>query len=98
MAPGTFPAPGASYVLEPYGRVEAPWNPVAIASAVTGALCLIPGLALVSIVTGHVALRQISQTGERGVGLAAAGLVVGYLAVVAYVTTVLAVQIASGWS
>lgn len=33
---------------------------------------------LLGVILGHLALRQISRTGERGRGLAIAGLVLGY--------------------
>jgi uncharacterized protein DUF4190 len=36
-------------------------------------------LTIVSIVTGHMARRQIRQTGERGDGLALAGLIISYV-------------------
>jgi hypothetical protein len=36
-------------------------------------------LALVAIITGHMARSQIRKTGEAGMGLATAGLVVGYV-------------------
>ncbi|MCH0540122.1 DUF4190 domain-containing protein [Streptomyces sp. MUM 203J] len=45
-------------------------NGLAVASLVTGLLCLIPPLGLV---LGAVALRQIKRRGERGKGLAVAG-------------------------
>ena len=35
--------------------------------------------AIVAIVTGHLARREIRRTAERGSGLATAGLVLGYL-------------------
>ena len=35
--------------------------------------------AIVAIVTGHLAQREIHLTGERGSGLATVGLVLGYL-------------------
>jgi hypothetical protein len=37
-------------------------------------------VSLVGIVCGHIALRQISRTGERGHGFALAGLIIGYVA------------------
>ncbi|GII27772.1 hypothetical protein Pmi06nite_12140 [Planotetraspora mira] len=41
---------------------------------------LATGLAsLPAIVCGHIARRKIKKTGERGSGLAMAGLIVGYL-------------------
>ena len=36
-------------------------------------------IAIVAVVTGHRARRQIRQTGEQGYGLATAGMVVGYI-------------------
>jgi hypothetical protein len=55
-------------------------NPLAIVSLV----CSLAGLvtcisAPVGIVLGHIAKRQIRQTGEQGEGLATAGLWVGYI-------------------
>jgi hypothetical protein len=58
-------------------------NSLAIVSLVAGIAGYIiphPFIAgLVAIVTGHMARRQIRQTGESGSGLAMAGLVLGYL-------------------
>jgi hypothetical protein len=46
-------------------------------------------IALVAIITGHIALSQIKKTGEQGRGLALAGLIIGYaevgIAVLAFV-------------
>jgi hypothetical protein len=36
-------------------------------------------LAVVAVITGHMALSQIKKTGEPGKGLATAGLVIGYI-------------------
>jgi hypothetical protein len=36
-------------------------------------------LAIIAIVTGHMARNQIRKTGEGGMGLATAGLVIGYI-------------------
>ena len=36
-------------------------------------------LSLVAIVTGHMARNQIKQTGEAGMGLATAGMIIGYV-------------------
>ena len=59
-------------------------NPLAIASMVCGmvALVLAP-LAILAIVFGHVARGQVNRTGEGGRGPAAAGLILGYLVLVA---------------
>lgn len=70
------------YGMPPYGGYPMPpgTNGLAIASLV----CSLGGLvtcisAPVGIVLGHVARRQIRQTGEQGDGLATAGLWVGYI-------------------
>ena len=60
---------------------------LAIASLVCG-ICQIgfpvpTGIA--AIFLGHAARRRIRQTGERGDGLAVAGLILGYLGLVGYV-------------
>ena len=59
----------------------APTSSLAIVSLVAGcAQPFIPVLATIAaIVTGHVARAQIRRTGERGGGLALAGLILGYL-------------------
>jgi len=65
-----------------------PNNTLAVVSLVAGILSffghLIPfvggfTLALVAIITGHMARNQIRKTGEGGMGLATAGLVIGYI-------------------
>lgn len=38
-------------------------------------------VSVVAIVTGHIALSQIKRTGEKGRGLAIAGLVIGYVSI-----------------
>jgi hypothetical protein len=40
--------------------------------------------AIAAIITGHLARRQIRQTGERGDGFALAGLIMGYIGVVLF--------------
>ncbi len=50
------------------------YNVLAIVSLVSA--FFIP---LVAIITGHIGLSQIKKTGEKGRGLAIAGLVLGYL-------------------
>jgi hypothetical protein len=55
-------------------------NPLAVASLACGAgqLLLWPLITIPAIVLGHVARRQIRRTGERGAGLALAGLLLGW--------------------
>jgi hypothetical protein len=74
--------PGVALSMAP------PNNTLAIVSLVAAILSFVGNivplvgwftLALIAIVTGHVARRQIRQTGEGGMGLATAGLVIGYI-------------------
>jgi hypothetical protein len=67
----------------PYGPAAAPQNEVAVVSFVCGLLGLVPlwlgfVLCVVAIVCGIVGIQQsASLPGERGKGLAIAGLVLG---------------------
>ena len=61
---------------------------------------VIPGaggftVALVAVITGYMARNQIKQTGERGMGLATAGMIIGiaHLALIALVVVALIVAI-----
>ena len=48
------------------------------------------GSGIIAVILGHVAHGQIRRTGERGSGLATAGLILGYLAVVIYIGLIIA--------
>ena len=65
-------------------RTAAPTNTLAIAAMVLGAAEVFTfGLtALPAVLCGHLARRQIRQTGQSGDGLATGGLVLGYLAII----------------
>ncbi len=77
------PASGAGGYANPYQQPAAPYGYQA-APARTNTLAI---LALVfafvfspaAIVLGHMAKKQIRQTGEDGEGLATAGLIIGYV-------------------
>ena len=56
-----------------------------------GPLATIP-----AIVFGHLARHQIKRTGEQGAGLALAGLILGWAAVVLAVLLILGVAAAAG--
>jgi hypothetical protein len=86
-------------VLTPYTTAGAAYvytartNPLAIASLIVSLGSLLVGVlaAIVGVVLGHIALKQIAQRGEAGRGLALGGLITGYvlgglmlLAMVAY--------------
>jgi hypothetical protein len=90
-APGPYPPPPPT----PYPYPPQQWQPprstngLAIASLVTGIAEFVfwpLGFfsAIAAIITGHLARRQIKQTGERGEGMALAGLILGYVGVVLF--------------
>lgn len=79
FGPPGFGPPGFGAPYSPYGPAQRT-NALAIASLV----CSLAGVltcisAPVGIVLGHLAKKQIRQTGEDGAGLATAGLWVGYI-------------------
>ncbi|MGW1065822.1 DUF4190 domain-containing protein [Streptomyces aureus] len=71
----------------PYGQ-QAPVNGLAIAALVLGILCFLPA---VGLVLGIVALVQIRKRGQRGKGMAVAGMVMSSVGVV-----LLALMVATG--
>jgi len=74
-----------------YPAYAPPTNSLAIASLVCGlSQFFAPFIAgIPAIVCGHVARSQIRRTGERGDGMAMAGLVLGYIGVVGPILLVL---------
>ena len=86
---GAAPAAPAAYAPpayspqgygEPTGQDK--WNVLAIVSLVSSFF-----VSLAAVICGHIALSQIKKTGERGRGLAIAGVVLGYLGLVAGIIT-----------
>ncbi len=78
-------------------------NTLAVVSLATGILSffgnVIPiaggfTVAIVAIITGHMARHQIKQTGERGMGMATAGMIIGYIHLAILGLVVIAVIIA----
>ncbi len=66
----------------------APTNNLAVVSLVAGILSffahVVPGVgglavAIVAIVTGYMARKQIKQSGEQGMWMANAGIVIGFI-------------------
>jgi peptidyl-prolyl cis-trans isomerase B (cyclophilin B) len=75
------PQAAPAYGQQPYAQ-QSPtekYNVLAIISLVTSVI----GVSLAGIICGHIGLSQIGRTGEKGRGLAIAGLVLGYLGIVA---------------
>jgi hypothetical protein len=50
-------------------------------------------LSLVAVITGHMALGQIKRTGEKGRGLALAGLIIGYVGIVGGIISIIALVV-----
>lgn len=83
------PYPGQAYPGQPYPGQPYPGQPYpgqpypaqAPRTSITAVLALVFGIfgGLLGIVFGHIALAGIKRTGERGRGMAIAGLVLGYL-------------------
>jgi Domain of unknown function (DUF1707)/Domain of unknown function (DUF4190) len=63
----------------------------ALAQFAIGPLATIP-----AIVLGHLALQQIKRTGERGAGLALAGLILGWAAVILGILLIVVSAMAAG--
>jgi hypothetical protein len=72
-------------------------NPLAVAALICGIIQfagLIFPVAFVAIILGHMARRDIRQTGEDGSGMARAGLILGYVGVALIVVFFLLVLVA----
>ena len=75
-AAGDAPAPYTSTgYANPAG--EDKYNVLAIVSLVSAFF-----VSLAAVICGHIALSQIKKTGEKGRGLAIAGLVLGYAGII----------------
>jgi hypothetical protein len=68
-------------------------NKMAIASLVCGIGQLLAGFpaGIAAIILGHMARRRIRETGERGDGMARAGLILGYIGTVGFTLLVLVI-------
>jgi hypothetical protein len=73
-------------------------NGLALASLVCGLALFVfgPPVAIPAIVFGHVARRQIKQTGEQGAGLALAGLILGWATVILAMVLIVSLTISVG--
>lgn len=73
------PYPGAPV----YGYPLVKTNVLAVISmiaSIVGFFWILPFFGpLTGVITGHISLRQISRTGEKGRGMALAGVIVGYV-------------------
>jgi Domain of unknown function (DUF4190) len=104
--PGQYPPPPCKYPPGPFGyppQFYAPTmarnNPFAIAALVCGIVQFVLGLfvvgnilaAIPAILFGSIALKQIKVRGERGRGLAIAGLVLGILGVLYFALIIIVI-------
>ncbi|MDR0592579.1 MAG: DUF4190 domain-containing protein [Bifidobacteriaceae bacterium] len=78
----------------PQPLVGSPTNGFAIASLV---VALTGAGAILAIIFGHIARSQIRKTGQSGAGLALAGLVIGYLEIVAALIIVIIGLVFFAW-
>jgi hypothetical protein len=70
------PAPGQQFYYPP----ARPTNGLALAALICGVAQFVVGVTFIpAIICGHLARRQIRQTGEAGDGMALAGLILGYV-------------------
>jgi Domain of unknown function (DUF1707)/Domain of unknown function (DUF4190) len=88
------PAAAATTVVAPVATT----NGLAIASLACGLAQFVfgPLAAIPAIVFGHVARSQIKRTGERGSGLALAGLILGWATVILVLVLIVGLVIAAG--
>jgi hypothetical protein len=81
LARVTADLPGGSLAAPPWASTPARTNPLAVGSLACGIgqLFFGPLATIPAIVLGHLARREIRRTGEDGMGLATAGLVLGWM-------------------
>ncbi|ANP73847.1 DUF4190 domain-containing protein [Cryobacterium arcticum] len=92
-APAYGSAPAAqAYSPQGYGQPNAAdkWNVLAIISLVSAFF-----VSLAAVICGHIALSQIKKTGEKGRGLAIAGLVLGYVGLIGGIIFIIVIVLAT---
>jgi len=87
-ASGSYSGSDAAYAA--IARPEST-NGFAVSALIFGLI----GGTILPIVFGHVALAQIGRTGERGRGMAIAGLILGYLSLTVVIVIVIIVAVAA---
>ena len=79
--------PNAMQYAAPMMMYRPPTNSLAVVSLVSAIvswfLCPLVG-GIVAVITGHMAHGQVKRSGESGAGLATAGLVLGYIHLIAW--------------
>lgn len=91
VGPGGTVAPYQPYY--PPAVPVPPTSGLAIGSLVCGIaeIFTLGFAAIPAVILGHLARAQIKQTGERGDGMAVAGLILGYMAIVGWVLVLMVI-------
>lgn len=89
------PSGQQSYAPLPPSGYPANYNPRMNSYAIVALVCAFV-ISPLAIIFGHLSLRQIAVTGEQGRGLAIAGLLLGYLSIVALVAYIVLVVVLMG--
>ena len=88
------PYPAYQQPYSPYPPAP-PTNGLAIAALVCGVGGFVVGLSFIpAIICGHLARRQIRETGQQGAGLALAGLILGYVGIILFIALVALIAVA----
>lgn len=98
-APPVFPGtervdPAAVFGGAGYTAPELANHPLAVAAVVLGAFGVIPGVGVLAVVFGHLALARLRDEERGGRGLATTGLVLGYVLSVLWILLALALWVA----
>lgn len=96
MSPANNEPNGSNHPQQARGKdvwegTQAPLNVLAVISLISAFF-----IGLVGVICGHLSLKQIKRTGERGKGLAIGGLVVGYLNIVVWLLVIVGLIIGIG--
>lgn len=85
QAPGAPQQPVQQYVSPAFQQYPANGqqiqNPSTNAFAIVALVTSIVGISIAGVIFGHLSLSQIKKTGEKGYGMALAGLIIGYVGV-----------------
>ncbi|SRR6266487_2563415 len=88
---GALAQPQARVPTVPVVPPRRPVNSLAVAALVCA---LIPGIpAAAAVITGVIARKQIQETGERGAGVATAGIMIGTVSLLAFLLYMLVLMV-----
>jgi hypothetical protein len=64
---------------------------ISMIASIVGFLWILPFIgSLAGVIMGHISLRQIATNGEKGRGMALAGVIVGYVGLALFVIGIIA--------